>query len=182
VTLEEKKMPSAWRLAAGVTILYWCSAPAYADNIYQCASKDGAEVLQNMPCQSGSEVWVQKDGGDAKSAPLRRGVTPVATQSASRYEPDAAASDAAVVDAQDPQSAKTDASAVPGDTAAADSDASANLPSEPVLGMSQQQVRAILGAPTAISREEVVQGTEVTWTYGDSRVVQFDANGRLSKK
>jgi hypothetical protein len=156
-------------------ILYGCAAPAYADNIYQCAGKDGAEVLQNMPCQAGSEVWVQKDGGEAKSAPLARG----ATQGATRHAPDAAASDAAVMDAQ---SAKTDASAVPGDTAAADSEALANLPSEPALGMSQQQVKAILGEPTAISREEVVQGTEMTWTYGDSRVLQFDSSGRLTKK
>lgn len=172
-------MPTAWRLPAGVMILYWCLAPAYADNIYQCAGKDGAEVLQNMPCQAGSEVWVQKDGGEAKSAPLPRGATPAVTQGATRYAPDAAASDAAVMDAQ---SANTDASTVPGDTAAADSQALANLPSEPALGMSQQQVKAILGEPTAISREEVVQGTEMTWTYSDSRVLQFDASGRLTKK
>jgi hypothetical protein len=173
-------MPRAWRLPAGVMILYGCAAAAYADNIYQCAGKDGAEVLQNMPCQAGSEVWVQKDGGEARSAPLPRGATPAATQGATRYAPDPAATDAAVMDAQDPQ--KTDASAVPGDTAAAEAAALANLPSEPALGMSQQQVKAILGEPTAISREEVVQGTEVTWTYGDSHVVQFDASGRLTKK
>jgi len=43
-------------------------------------------------------------------------------------------------------------------------------------------VRAILGSPTAIVQEEAVQGIEVTWIYGDSRVLQFDSAGRLSKK
>jgi hypothetical protein len=48
--------------------------------------------------------------------------------------------------------------------------------------MTQQQVRAILGLPSAVTQEEASQGIEMTWIYGDSRVLQFDATGRLSRK
>jgi len=41
---------------------------------------------------------------------------------------------------------------------------------------------AILGEPTSVTQEEVVQGKQVTWTYGDSRVLQFDTSGQLTKK
>ena len=80
------------------------------------------------------------------------------------------------------RSARPDAAgAANGAASPAGSDDAANLPSEPELGMTQQQVRAILGAPTSITQEEVVQGREVTWSYGD-RVLQFDTEGRLTKK
>ncbi len=68
------------------------------------------------------------------------------------------------------------------DTRASDAQIQVALPSEPALGMTQQQVRAILGEPTAITQEEVVQGKVVTWTYGDSKVLQFDPSGRLAAK
>jgi len=171
-------MANALSLPAGLMIL--CSAPAYGDNIYQCASKDGAEVLQNMPCQAGSEVWVQKDAGQAQSAPLAPGAAQAATRSTRAA--DAASSYGAAMDIQEAQVPMTDAAAAPTDTAAADNGTPADLPSEPTLGMTQKQVRAILGGPTAIMQEEASQGIEATWIYVDSRVLQFDAAGRLSKK
>jgi hypothetical protein len=173
-------MANALSLPAGLMIFCVCSAPAYGDNIYQCASKDGAEVLQNEPCQAGSEVWVQKDAGQAQSAPLAPGAAQAATRSAPAAN--AASSYGAAMDGQEAQGPMTAAEAAPTDTAAADNRTPANLPSEPALGMTQQQVRAILGLPTAIAQEEASQGIEVTWIYGDSRVLQFDAAGRLSKK
>ena len=144
-------MANSWGLSAGVVIVYLSAAPAYGDTIYTCASRNGVPLLQNMPCDTGSEVSVQKDMREAKSVPL----PPGGAQAAAR---------------------------APTDTAAAHSDELANLPSEPALGMTKQQVRAILGAPTAITQEEASQGIEMTWIYGDSRALQFDTSGRLSKK
>jgi outer membrane protein assembly factor BamE (lipoprotein component of BamABCDE complex) len=46
-------------------------------------------------------------------------------------------------------------------------------------GMSKVEVQAILGAPADITQEEGVDGTVVTWTYRDSRTVQFDSGGHL---
>ena len=50
---------------------------------------------------------------------------------------------------------------------------------EPRLGMTETQVKAIWGKPTEITMEEAVQGRVDTWSYGDSRSLQFD-RGRLS--
>jgi hypothetical protein len=173
-------MGNSLSLRLGAVAVCLCAAPAHADTIYQCAGQDGAPLLQNVPCQPGSEVWVQKDTGPAKSAPL----APSATQAATRAAPaaDAASNDPGVMDRQEAINAKIDASATPGNTAVAESDELVNLPSEPDVGMTPRQVQAILGEPTAITQEEVVQGKVVTWSYGDSRVVQFDTTGRLSKK
>jgi hypothetical protein len=165
-------MGSSSGLSAGVVVACLCAAPACADTIYTCAGRSGAPVLQNMPCDTDSEVSVQQDMREARSA------TPVpgGAQAAG-----ASSSSAGVSDRQAAQSAVSDVSGAATDAAAPGSDELANLPSEPAVGMSQQQVRAILGEPTAITQEEVVQGREVTWTYGD-RVLQFDTTGRLSKK
>jgi hypothetical protein len=144
-------------------IVCLCAAPAHGDTIYTCAGRNGAEVLQNRPCETDSEVSVQKDLHAATAA-------------------DGPSNDGAVPGRQAAQNAASDASAAATDAAAAASDELANLPSEPALGMTQKQVRAILGAPTAITQEEASEGIEMTWIYSDSRVLQFDAAGRLSKK
>jgi hypothetical protein len=137
-------------------------------------------VLQNVPCEAGSEVWVQKDTPPAKGSPP----APSTAQAATRGVPaaEAAANDPAVMDRRETVNAKADASAAPSDAAGPGGDELASLPSEPEMGMTPRQVQAILGEPTAITQEEVVQGKVVTWSYGDSRVVQFDTTGRLSKK
>ncbi len=147
--------------------------PACADTIYSCAGKDGAEVLQNMPCQPGAEVWAQPEPRDSKaSTPTASAGVPDGSVAATL--PEAVTGDAA--------SAGPGMAPAAGEQAAADGDSLANLPSEPTLGMTKQQVKAILGEPTAITQEEVVQGNVVTWTYGDSRVLQFDTSGRLTTK
>jgi hypothetical protein len=167
-------MGNSLSLSLGAVVFCLCAAPAHADTIYQCVGQDGAPVLQNVPCQPGSEVWVQKD---TRSAPSAAQAATRAAQAA-----DAASSEPAVTDRPEAVNAKTDAFAAPSDTAAAGGDELASLPSEPEVGMTPRQVQAILGEPTAITQEEVVQGKVVTWSYGDSRVVQFDTTGRLSKK
>ena len=155
-------MARSLSLPLGMVVLSVFAAPVQADTIYQCTGKDGAPVLQNLPCESGSEVWVQKE------AP---GALPAAK---------AMANDGAITQRQDSENA--DASSTPAEAATAEAAPPVNLPSEPALGMSQQQVKAILGEPTSVTREEVVQGRQETWTYGDSHVLQFDPSGQLSKK
>jgi len=151
-----------------------CATPAYGDAIYTCAGQDGSRVLQDTPCGVDSQVDVQKETSDAKDAPVAPAGAPAARSSNGANAP---ASDGAVMDRA--QSAKSDTSAPVSDSAADDP---ANLPSEPALGMTQQQVKAILGEPTSITQEEVVQGKTVTWTYGEDRVLQFDTSGQLTKK
>ena len=48
-------------------------------------------------------------------------------------------------------------------------------------GMSQSEVRAILGNPTNVIQEEGADGNVYTWSYGGSQTVQFDAKGHLVK-
>jgi hypothetical protein len=49
---------------------------------------------------------------------------------------------------------------------------------EPRVGMTAKEVKAIWGTPTDITQEEGVEGRVDTWSYGESRSVQFDARGR----
>jgi len=162
------------RLWVGCVVACLCAAPACADTIYQCNGKDGKPVLQNMPCEADSGVRLP-DMSDAKGA---AGAVPAAAATAPAA---GAASEAAPVNGQPSRDARADASAGPSDAAPADSDPSANAPTEPAVGMTQQQVRAILGEPTAVTQEEVVDGRQTTWNYAD-RVLQFDTSGRLMKK
>src|SRR5271165_5186732 len=162
-------MANSWCLpAAAVMAACLCATPAYGDAIYTCAGQDGSQVLQDTPCGVDSQIDVQKETSDAKSAPVAPSSAP-ATRTSNGVT--ASSSDGAAVDGT--QNAKSDTSAPASDPAADDL---ANLPSEPALGMTQQQVKAILGDPTSITQEEVVQGNEVTWKYGDDRVLQFNAS------
>lgn len=158
-------------LPVGLVVACLCAAPATADTIYQCTGNDGKQVLQNMPCESGTEVRLP-DTVDAKGASPAPDSAQPATGAMPAPDATSSASAAQVRNA-------SGGAAATGDLAA--SDDSANLPSDPELGMTQQQVRAILGPPTAVTQEEVVQGRETVWSYGD-RVLQFDTAGRLTKK
>jgi hypothetical protein len=140
-----------------------------SDAVYKCSDKDGAETLQNRPCANGSAVSVKVDRDTDPAAGTASAAAPAAEAPAGN---EAGA-------AQPGQSAAHGATAADSDS---DSDELANLPSEPALGMSQRQVQAILGPPMAVTQEEVVDGRVVTWTYGDSRMLQFDTAGRLSSK
>jgi hypothetical protein len=165
-------------LVAALTWLF--VAPAYGDTIYTCKGKSGAEVLQNMPCDSGSQVSVQNDMRAATDGQPAPGTAQGAPRTATAA--DVPSNDTALPDRPQPQSVAPDVSGTATDTTKAGSGQRANVPNEPELGMTQQQVRAILGLPSAVTQEEASQGIEMTWIYGDSRVLQFDATGRLSKK
>jgi len=149
-----------------------------SDTIYSCAGSDGKEVLQNMPCGTGAQVWAQKDAASAapgKPAAVSAPAPTVQPPESQDAQP-----------ANDP-TAPHMPTAVSGDADAdadKDKDGSelANLPGEPAVGMTQAQVRAILGEPTSVQQEEVVNGRLVTWNYGDSRSVQFDVTGKVISK
>lgn len=50
----------------------------------------------------------------------------------------------------------------------------------PRVGMTTAEVRAIWGDPIDTSKEEFVKGTIETWSYADSRSIQFDRKGRVT--
>lgn len=52
--------------------------------------------------------------------------------------------------------------------------------SVPRAGMTTDDVKAIWGEPNGTSKEEFVKGDIETWTYDDSRSVQFDRKGRVT--
>jgi hypothetical protein len=52
--------------------------------------------------------------------------------------------------------------------------------SAPRVGMTTDDVQAIWGKPIDTSKEEFVKGTFETWTYANSRTVQFDRKGRVT--
>ena len=51
---------------------------------------------------------------------------------------------------------------------------------EPRTGMSASEVKALWGEPIDASKEEFAKGDIETWTYADSRSVQFDTKGRVT--
>jgi hypothetical protein len=52
--------------------------------------------------------------------------------------------------------------------------------SVPRVGMTTDEVRTLWGEPVETNKEEFVKGTFETWTYADSRAVQFDRKGRVT--
>jgi hypothetical protein len=52
--------------------------------------------------------------------------------------------------------------------------------SEPRIGMTADEVRAIWGEPESAHGDELVEGRVDIWTYGDTRSVKFDVNGRVT--
>ena len=143
--------------AAVLLFIVFFAPLASAQVIFKCVGKDGTEVYQNSSCPAGSESQVV----------LR-------TDKPTRAAPSAHKNSAAAEDATS-------------ETAATQLEPRSDTPSasdplitqsEPRLGMTQTEVKAMWGEPTEITMEEVVQGRVDTWSYG-SRSLQFDA-GRLS--
>lgn len=53
--------------------------------------------------------------------------------------------------------------------------------STPRVGMTTDEVKALWGEPADMTKEEFVKGDIETWTYADSRSIQFDRKGRVTK-
>jgi hypothetical protein len=56
----------------------------------------------------------------------------------------------------------------------------APIASAPRVGMTADEVRAIWGNPLDTTKEELRKGTIETWTYADSRAIEFDRKGRVT--
>jgi hypothetical protein len=138
-----------------------------ADDVLKCVGKDGAQLYSNVRCPPGTEsvVVVRQDTQNAKPTSLPNpGGNPVSRQdrpmtgssTASTTSEPSAAKPEPLIEAPPP-----------------------SLEGEPRVGMSRMQVQAIWGEPMEVSHEEVVSGRVDTWSYGDSRSLEFE-NGRLS--
>ena len=55
--------------------------------------------------------------------------------------------------------------------------ASAPRPATPRVGMTTSDVREIWGNPQSISKEELARKDIETWSYADSRLIEFDRKG-----
>ena len=53
------------------------------------------------------------------------------------------------------------------------------VPTEPRVGMSEEQVRTVWGEPVEIIQDEPPSGRVEVWHYGDGRTVQFDHRRRV---
>jgi len=56
---------------------------------------------------------------------------------------------------------------------------SPTLPTEPRVGMTTEEVRALWGEPVETIQDEPIDGRIEIWRYGDSRSVQFDRKHRV---
>jgi hypothetical protein len=158
---------SAIYRAAVLLFLLFFAPLASAQVIFKCVGKDGTELYQNSSCPAGSEAQVvlRMDRARTPSVPSAQGNSPAA-QDEPRVEIPPAPSATSETAATQP---RIDTPSPPDPLV---------TQSEPRLGMTQTEVKAMWGEPTEITMEEVVQGRVDTWSYG-SRSLQFDA-GRLS--
>ena len=144
---------------------------ASAQTVFKCVEKDGAALYRNSPCpsESQSKVWLRTDSQNSNVPPARASGGSPAIPEGPRAEapalPGAAAHSIATRD-----DLRAETPPAPGATGAQ---------GEPRVGMTTSEVRAVLGAPTEVTQEEVVDGRVQTWSYG-SRSLQFDTGGRLS--
>jgi hypothetical protein len=131
-------------------------APLASAQIYKCVGKGGLDLYQNFPCAIDSLGWMPMD-------PLRQN----APSPASNVNPELTkAATPPVVEAGTLRSPEA----------------------VPRVGMTTDQVRRIWGEPTgdAIHSLVPIWHTEIgdepieIWSYGTTRSVQFDQNGRVS--
>ena len=140
-----------------------------AQTVFKCVEKDGTALYRNSPCpsESQSKVWLRTDPQNSNLPPARASVPAIPDEP--RIEapalPDATAN--FVTPRDEPRAEAPSAPVTTGSQG------------EPRVGMTTGEVRAVLGAPTEITQEEVVDGRVQTWSYG-SRSLQFDPSGRLS--
>lgn len=144
---------------------------ASAQTVFKCVEKDGTALYRNSPCpsESQSKIWLRTDSQNSNLPPARASGGAPAIPDEPRAEapalPEAGAN--FVTPRDEPRAEAPPAPVATGSRG------------EPRVGMTTNEVRAVLGAPTEITQEEVVDGRVQTWSYG-SRSLQFDPSGRLS--
>jgi hypothetical protein len=131
-------------------------APLASAQIYKCVGKGGLDLYQNFPCAIDSLGWMPMDPPRQNAPSAASSVNPELTKAATP----------AVVEAGQLHSPEA----------------------VPRVGMTTDQVRRIWGEPTgdAIHSLVPIWHTEIgdqsidIWSYGTTRSVQFDQNGRVS--
>jgi hypothetical protein len=139
------------RALIALTLLaaFCVSLPASAE-IFKCVARDGSPLYQNFPCQFDSIGWKPSNLDVAKAAAKPGDATQSKSQSASASVSKSASAPVA-------SSIKT-----------------VNA-KEPEVGMTADEVTALLGEPEEMVEDEPATGGRVSiWRYADGRIVQFD--------
>jgi hypothetical protein len=143
-------------LVALVAISAFLIAPAVAAEIFKCVAKDGSPLYQNFPCDLDWLGWSPLSPPAVKTlsnAPVAK--TPAMPGVAGQEKPKTPPINAA----------STDKSTHTGELR---------------IGMSSDEVRALLGEPEEMVDDEPDEGGRVSnWRYADGRIVQFDRKHRV---
>jgi hypothetical protein len=124
-------------------------APLASAQIFKCAAKDGTDLYQNFPC------GIDSIGSTATNAPSETAA--VAQSDSKQTKPNPNASVRASVAAV--------RTAIP--------------PTEPRVGMTIDEVKALWGEPEEIIQDEPVDGRIEIWRYAQSRSIQFSNKHRV---
>jgi len=130
-----------------ILVLPFCSAPPASAEIFKCVAKDATALYQNFPCEFDSIGWVPLNAQAAKTTLMSPAViSPTASQAKPKATPVNVASTV-----------------------------KSTYTGELRIGMSSDQVRALLGEPEEMVADEPAEGGPVSiWRYADGRIVQFD--------
>ena len=141
-------------LVTAVLVSVLLIASPVAAEIFKCATKDGMPRYQNFPCNIDS-LGLPSNPSVASSPP-------------------------------NPSVASTPS--IPGARQEKPKPAPVNAPStgqranagEPAVGMTDDEVRMLLGEPEDVVEDEPRTGDRVSnWRYADGRIVQFDSKHRV---
>src|SRR5437667_5250507 len=131
---------------------------AVASEIFKCVAKDGTPLYQNFPCHLDSLGWLPPSPIIGKT-PSMPGVV---GQDKSKPQP--------VNGTKTGPDSTTKTKRVN-----AASTVNSSYTSEPSIGMTADEIRALLGEPEEMVDDEPAEGGRVSvWRYADGRIVQFD--------
>jgi len=130
---------------SGVLSMLALSVPAISAEIFKCVAKDGTALYQNFPCEFDSIGWVPSNPQTGKTTLM---------PGASQATPKAAPVNVAPVNV-----ASTVKSTYTGEIR---------------IGMTSDEVLALLGKPEEMVDDEPESGRVSNWRYADGRIVQFD--------
>jgi hypothetical protein len=126
---------------------FYYAPPACAE-IFKCVAKDATALYQNFPCEFDSIGWVPLNPQAARTTLM----SPAASQAKPKATPVNVASPVTVA-----------------------STAKSTYTGELRVGMSSDEVRALLGEPEEMVDDEPAEGGRTSvWRYADGRSVQFD--------
>ena len=135
-------------LVALILVAAICAAPPAHAEIFKCVAKDATALYQNFPCEFDSIGWMPSNPQAAKTTLL--------SAAASQATPKAAPVNVAL----------------PLNVA---STVKSTYTGEPRIGMTADEVTALLGEPVDVVEDEPGNGGRVSiWRYADGMTIQFD--------